>query len=176
MQCLECWIILGKNIRTMVLMWRCKPESSRCSNVGGYGSSFTFLVHNHLSRRLGSISSSRDSGHFSLLWQFLSLIHDLKISKPHLVELSVFFGTQALDSRCSSSLLRVAKQGFLAGGSWGLGWFGALALEQKGWGWGWNDGARTEVSGWDFAECEEHELKSESLVWSFSPRHSSSPA
>ena len=74
----------------------------------------------------------------SSLWLFLSLIHDLKFSNAHLVELSVICGTQAFESPSTIvhvTLYLLVKWRFLAGGSCGLGWLLELTLEQQGWGW-----------------------------------------
>ena len=70
-----------------------------CCDAGGYCSLLTFCVsaintESHLLSWAGSISSSRVSKHFSLLLADLFLI----LSKAHLVELSVFLGTQGFDS------------------------------------------------------------------------------
>ena len=87
-------------------------------------------IDNHLFKLVGSISSKRVSGHFSSLHSFQWLVQDLKFSKAHLFEFSVFLGTQTFERESSSSLLSFEKRLFFAGGSLSEGWSWLSGVEE----------------------------------------------
>ena len=127
----------------MACMWCCRPASNSWIVVGGYGSPLTFLVsatkiESHLFKLSGAMSSKSISRHFSSLHSFLSVIWDLRFSKAHFVDDSVFWAHRVLSN---SSFKGLEKWLFFAGGAWGR--------TLLNWGWGCSDVNSEEGPGQD---------------------------